>query len=161
MITVGIDPGKKGGMAWGDGTPGRISCAKTPETVEEMASLLRIIKPDKAALEKVGGFIGHAQPGSAMFEFGRSYGELRGALAAFGIPCTLLTPQAWQKTMKLGNSKGMSKTSWKNELKDKAMKLYPGVKITLATSDAVLIYHAAVFGSQPHNYTTHSDELGF
>lgn len=160
MRICGIDPGKNGGMAWGDGTPGVVECAKIPDTTEGMVALLRIIAPDQVTLEQVGGFIGKAQTGASMFSFGRSYGELHGALTALNIPYTLLTPQAWQKALQLGNSKGMTKTSWKGFLKSRACEIYPGTKITLATADAVLIYHASVRASQPHKLK-YEDELGF
>lgn len=160
MIYLGIDPGKNGGFAWGDGTRGRVECAKVPATTGEMVNLLRIIAPDKATLEKVGGYIGKIQPGAAMFTFGQSFGELRGALAALRIDFSMITPQAWQKSLSLGTSTGMPKTEWKNKLKRLAEDLYPATKITLATSDAVLIYHALVLASQPHKLK-HEDELGF
>ena len=160
MTYLGIDPGKNGGFAWGDGTPGRVQCAKVPSTTGGMVDLIRIISPDIARLEQVGGYIGFEQPGLAMFVFGQSFGELRGALAALRVNFSMITPQAWQKALALGNSKGMSKTEWKNKLKQKAIELYPATKITLATSDAVLIYHALVLASQPHKLK-HEEELGF
>lgn len=161
MRICGIDPGKNGGMAWGDGTPGVVECAKIPDTTEGMVALLRIIAPDQVTLEQVGGFIGKAQTGASMFSFGRSYGELHGALTALNIPYTLLTPQAWQKALQLGNSKGMTKTSWKGKLKKRAEELYPATKITLATSDAVLIYHATAYQPHKHIFNAHENELGF
>ena len=160
MTYLGIDPGKNGGLAWGDGTPGRVQCAKVPATTGELVNLLRIIAPDVAYLEKVGGYIGKIQPGAAMFVFGQYFGELRGALAALRINFSMITPQAWQKALALGNSKGMSKTDWKNKLKGHAESLYPATKITLATSDAVLIYHTLALASQPRKLK-HEDELGF
>ena len=160
MIYLGIDPGKNGGLAWGDGSPGFVFCEKTPATTGEMVNLLRNIRPDKASLEQVGGYIGKAQPGSAMFVFGQSFGEFLGSLSALRIEFKLITPQAWQKALALGNSNGLTKTEWKNKLKRRAEELYPKSKITLATSDAILIYHALVLASQPRKQK-HEDELGF
>ena len=80
------------------------------------------------------------QGGSAMFNFGKGYGNLEMALLALKIPTVSVTPQVWQKALQLGTrSKTMSKTEWKNKLKAKAQQLFPYLKITLAISDALLI----------------------
>jgi hypothetical protein len=121
-----------------------------PETVHDLAELLGSVAIEAsngnahAYLEQVGGYVGGAgAPGSAMFNFGQNYGQIIGILAAYQIPFTLVRPQKWQGALSLGNSKGMSKTEWKNKLKAKAQQLFPSSKITLATADAALIWHAA------------------
>lgn len=93
-----------------------------------------------AVIERVSGYVGEAQPGSAAFKFGQSYGGLRMALVAAGIPFEEVTPQVWQRKMGVTpRRKDESKTAWKNRLKAKAQQLYPGVKVTLATADALLL----------------------
>jgi hypothetical protein len=91
-----------------------------------------------AVIEKV-----HAMPGngvSGMFKFGMSYGGLRMALIAAGIPFEEVQPRAWQKAMGIPpRSKTESGTQWKNRLKAKAQQLYPAEKVTLAVADALLI----------------------
>jgi hypothetical protein len=42
----------------------------------------------------------------------------------------------------LGVSDG-NKTIWKNKLKTRAQQLYPGIKVTLANADALLILRYA------------------
>jgi len=52
----------------------------------------------------------------------------------------LVRPQKWQKALGLGSASGCaSKTEWKNKLKAAAQRLYPHLKPTLATADALLI----------------------
>jgi hypothetical protein len=124
------------------------SIANMPESANDLAALIDTINhaassPPHAFLELVGGFIGKGQPGSAMFKFGQSYGQVIGVLAALEIPTTLIRPQAWQKALSLGNSTSHEKGKWKSHLATRAKQLYPKTKITLNTSDAVLIFHAA------------------
>jgi len=142
---VAIDPGASGGIAISleGSTP---AFTHMPETVHDLAELLEPAKHGNAHayLEQVGGYVGGAgAPGSAMFNFGQNYGQIIGILAAYQIPFTLVRPQKWQGALSLGNSKGMTKTEWKNKLKAKAQQLFPSSKITLATADAALIWHAA------------------
>lgn len=85
----------------------------------------------KALLEKV-----HAMPGqgvTSMFTFGKGYGFLRGCLSSGGIPFDDVTPQAWQKAL------GCLTKGDKNVSKAKAQQLFPHLKITHATADALLI----------------------
>ena len=145
MIICGIDPGKKGGFAWGTGKLGEVIVSKMPETDRDILDLIRNdIRPDRIVMEKVGGFIGVASPGSAMFNFGENFGLVRGICLTLDVPLELVTPQSWQKKMALGTKNGSSKTDWKNKLKAVAQRLYPSTKITLDTSDAVLIYHSSL-----------------
>jgi hypothetical protein len=93
-----------------------------------------------AVIEKVGGYIGKPQPGSAMFKFGMSYGGLRMALIAAGISFLEVTPQQWQKTLGVSTKKkNETKGKFKNRLKALAQQIFPSVKVTLATADALLL----------------------
>jgi hypothetical protein len=139
---LAIDPGASGGLAFGDNRkpPMLISM---PETLHDLIETIRGAACDHAFVELVGGYVGKAQPASSAFNFGQNYGQILGVLAALEVPYTLVRPQAWQKSLSLGTSTGMSKTEWKNKLKAKAQQLYPNIKITLSTADACLIWHAA------------------
>jgi len=77
-----------------------------------------------------------------MFNFGRNHGFTLGLLSALYIRTELITPQQWQKRLFLGTSKGMSPVQWKNKLKAEAQRLYPDIKVTLKTADALLILEA-------------------
>jgi len=92
-------------------------------------------------LEHVGGYAGGAgSPGSAMFNFGMGFGFLKGVVMALGARLELVRPQVWQKHFHLGTASACaSKTEWKNKLKAEAQRRFPGIKITLATADALLI----------------------
>ena len=144
---IAIDPGASGGIAYGNtSSPKDPALVNMPETVHDLVEVLRdaAVEGDAHAfVELVGGYIGKAQPASSAFVFGENYGKIQGALAALGIPFTLVRPQKWQASLSLGNSKGMTKPQWKNKLKAKAQQLYPQSKVTLQTADALLIWHAA------------------
>jgi hypothetical protein len=99
-------------------------------------------------IEEVGGFIGKAQPGSAMFKFGFNAGLIRGIAMALGWRVILVRPAKWQAGLGLGGSKSCdSKADWKRKLKGEAERRFPSLNVTLATADALLILDWGV--SQP------------
>ena len=135
MLIIGIDPGKSGGVGWMDMAATAPMASKMPETVHELASLMRGLIEDetslKVYLERV-----HAMPGqgvTSMFSFGQGLGQIEGVLAALAIPYEWVTPQKWQAAMacKTGGDKNVSKR--------KALELFPGTKWTHATADCALI----------------------
>lgn len=141
-IYLGIDPGKSGGIAWIFRS--RTTAISMPSTERDIWDVLEGMESLSsraiAVIEKVGGYTGEGQPGSAMFNFGWGYGGLRMALIAANIPFEEVTPQKWQKAMGIsGRKKTESKTQWKNRLKAKAQQLFPELKVTLSTCDALLI----------------------
>jgi len=76
------------------------------------------------------------------FTFGNGFGHLEMALTAAGIPFERVRPQVWQKAMSCmtGGDKNVSKR--------KAQELFPHIKCTHSTSDALLI---AEFGRRKNN----------
>ena len=147
-LIIAIDPGVSGGIAIGVDSPVLYPMS---ETVHDLAELIRCAKdsadyPVEAHVELVGGFIGKNQPGSRMFTFGQSYGQILGILAALQIPVHLVRPQKWQALLGIGNGSGLPKHQWKAKLKAKAQQLYPSLKITLQTADALLLWHLAQQG---------------
>jgi hypothetical protein len=92
-------------------------------------------------LEQVGGYVGGGgQPGSAMFKFGQNFGMCLTVPRALGMKVITYTPQQWQKPLGIGTVRTAGgKTPWKNKLKAAAQALYPKVKVTLSTADALLI----------------------
>lgn len=146
MKILSIEPGASGGLVWRD-KHGQVHSASMPETGGDTIDLLRSIALDgvkAAVLEQVGGFVGKAQPGSAMFNFGRNYGFLQGALMAMSFRLELVTPQKWQKPFALGTTKDAgSPSKWKNKIKGVAQRLYPEHRITNKTADAFLIFEWA------------------
>jgi hypothetical protein len=152
-IVLGIDPGASGGMALWDGT--EMHAHPMPKTETDICDLIRelaytvvIIKEHKVeyALNQPGFKVHiervHSFPGqgvSSTFKFGQGYGFLRGSLIALGVPFEEVSPRTWMKD--IPKKKGMTKTQWKNVLKGRAQQLYPHLKVTLATADAILIAH--------------------
>ena len=142
-VYIGIDPGKSGGLAacaW----DGKIVAVKMPATERDVWDWFVQIRGVDcfAVIEKVGGYMpgGRGNIGSAMFNFGASYGGLRMALIAAGIPFEAITPGVWQRALGISpRKKTESKGAWKNRLKAKAQQLFPKLNVTLATADALLI----------------------
>lgn len=142
MKIMAIDPGVNGGIAVYD-TVAKIATAENmPVPPGDLSECIEVYKPDVCYLEKVGGMPG--QGGSAMFNFGYGFGCLNQCLYDHHIKTITVTPQKWQKALQLGTrKKSQSKTEWKNKLKAKAQQLYPDIKVTLKTSDALLILEYA------------------
>lgn len=162
MIYLGVDPGASGGIgviSCYDGKA-RVTAFPMPDTAEELWELLReygtpaIRHPNNghrvySILEKVGGMIGpevgekksniSKGVGPRMFKFGVSYGMCYMALTAAGIPFDIVHPKTWQKDYNLARVRGESKSQWKGRLKEEAQRLFPRLKITLSTSDALLL----------------------
>jgi len=141
MTTIGIDPGKNGGIAWI--TDGRACVEKMPDTLQDLWELVQdiqranVIWPDKAPcrayIEQVAS---SPQMGvKSAFSFGQGFGHLEMALTAAGIPFERVRPQVWQKSL------GCMTGGDKNITKRRAQELFPGHKITHATADALLIAH--------------------
>jgi Holliday junction resolvasome RuvABC endonuclease subunit len=132
MIVLGIDPGASGGLALlrqdGGGGIHVLDCVKVPPSDVDLwrwfADLSDSHYADLAVLEKV-----HAMPGqgvSSTFRFGQSYGSLRMAVIAAGIPLEEVTPRKWQPAVGVSSVKGEAKTQHKNRLKARAQELYRG-----------------------------------
>lgn len=143
MLYIGVDPGKSGGIAWSHSDA--MYAAKMPATEFDIYASINVLKKIEgrrfAVIEKVGGYVaGHPAPGSAMFNFGHNYGNLRMALLAARIPFEAVQPSVWQRALGISKKKpNESQTVWKNRLKSHAQQLFPDLKITLATCDAILI----------------------
>ena len=140
MTIIGIDPGKSGGIAWiSDGKP---CVEKMPETLQDLWELIISIKGLQhwdcrndchAYIESV-----HSSPQMGVksaFTFGNGFGHLEMALTAAGIPFERVSPQKWQKAL------GCMTKGDKNVSKRRAQELFPTMKITHATADALLIAH--------------------
>jgi crossover junction endodeoxyribonuclease RuvC len=138
---LGVDPGASGGFAcWRDNKS--FTACGIPATEGDQIQLIReLIAPGEtiAFVEQVGGFIGKGQPGSAMFSFGRNFGFILGVMQALGVRIELVRPQKWQKSWAWEASGCASRSEWKNKLKSCAQRLFPLLKPTLSTADALLI----------------------
>ena len=128
MIILGIDPGLAGALAFLDTNTGIIAVEDMPTvTVMRNRREKREVSPQLVAAMVVKRHVeaaylekGNAMAGqgvSSVFSFGRSAGIIEGVLAAFDIPFTLVTPQAWQKAMAVRDGKDGSR--------ERAMQLFP------------------------------------
>ena len=117
-IFIGIDPGKSGGIAvlYPDGKG-----LAVPYSDREVGKLCVIAKKYQAicCLEKVGAMPG--QGVTSMFNFGVSYGYIKGALEAYRIPYQEIPPQRWKKEFGLNSDKAASV--------DVCRKLFPDVNL--------------------------------
>lgn len=102
MEFVGIDPGKKGGIAIIDGK----DIKAEPFSEAGFVNILSNIKDGFCVVEKVG-----AMPGQgvvSMFSFGQNFGFIQGVLQAYKIPYELVTPQKWKKEFSVTKDKNTS-----------------------------------------------------
>lgn len=165
MLFLGIDPGAGGGLCalrGGTTEASVVDLRAMPETELEIWSwIIRWWRESHAAggvyaiIEQVGGYVHRSddpdskiggQPGSAMFKFGWSYGGLRMALVAAGLregeTWRAVVPQTWQKGLKISprsKTEGEKRNQFKGRLKAEAADLFPDVKVTLKTCDALLL----------------------
>lgn len=137
MIFIGVDVGAAGGIAFIGPSMEVLLAVKMPETDAELFAVLSspgIGVPTTqrfAVLEKV-----HSSPQmgvASAFSFGGAYRACRMALTAARIPFDEVDPKRWQRRMEClsGGDKNVTKL--------RAQQLFPGVKITHAIADALLL----------------------
>lgn len=128
MIILGIDPGLSGALALYDTSEQTVEVFDMPVldlvrngkkkrevSAQALANLLAATTIKAAFVERVNAMPG--QGVTSVFSFGRSTGIVEGILAAYDIPTTLVTPQAWQKAV--GQRAG------KDGSRERAMQLFP------------------------------------
>ena len=143
---IGIDPGKKGGIAIFDLLNNEWEVHQMPligkefnEKAIDQIFYSHAYGNELVFLEKV-----HAMPGqgvTSMFNFGMGYGMLRGMLVSNELPYQLVTPQAWKKVVLAGLSKEKTESCNYVARKYPEINLMPGRKRTadLGIADAVCI----------------------
>tara|TARA_R100000664_G_scaffold8968_1_gene14780 strand:- start:7555 stop:8007 length:453 start_codon:yes stop_codon:yes gene_type:complete len=144
MITIGIDPGKSGGIAIikEEG----IIAKSTPKEATGMARILRNVQNEAHIdSENINIFIEnvHAFPTdsrSGAFKFGTNFGLWLGILGAYNLDYERVSPRKWMSDFApLPKIKKERKTM----LKQIAQDMFPDIKVTYKVSDAILI---AVWG---------------
>ena len=157
-LYIGIDPGRSGGIACI--TSDELFAIKCPDTIADMNDKLEAIVYVAnhtgyrvyAIIEAV-----HSMPKQgvrSVFTFGKNYGEWLGLLAGNKIPYIQVSPQKW---MKYFGSMPKDKKHRKNHIKHLAQQRYPHNRITLATSDAVLLAEYCRYNTVvTHNYDPNS-----
>jgi crossover junction endodeoxyribonuclease RuvC len=123
MITIGIDPGQKGGIALIRDSE-LIYAEHLPVINKQLsapllASWFRDIEPDrpnKVVIERVGAMPG--QGVTSMFNFGYGAGIIEGVTGTLGYAIEFVTPSVWKRDMGLtGKDKHASRQL--------AARLYP------------------------------------
>ena len=136
MLTVGIDPGLTGAVAFlrnGE----YVALFDIPTTLKGSGSVKQEVEPgglkrmflerlegreDVAiALERVSAMPG--QGSSSVFSFGDTYGCCRSVASLTGYPLHLVTPATWKKHFGLGRDKEESRAL--------ATRLFPGAELHL------------------------------
>lgn len=132
-VILGIDPGLSGALSYIDGSAlrsiydmptlelARGGKKKNEPDFRELARIIREeIRPDVAVVEQVGAMPG--QGVSSMFAFGKCYGGILAALAAFDIRVEPVPPQTWKRFHRIvkDSGKDASRALAKNLFPDSA-----------------------------------------
>ena len=150
MRIIGIDPGLSGGIAILDNNKIKelfdmpvMPDGKKNKRQLNSALLVKLIKDNIESLENTIMVVEqvNAMPGqgvTSMFNFGQTFGAIKGICAALGLPIFLVRPAKWKKYFELINSS-------KDASRTKAIEMYPSISEQLAKkkdvnkSDAILI----------------------
>lgn len=102
MRVLGIDPGTSPALALLTSPDVGSVVRKIRQTEDGLdeAALVATIKelaPDRVVIERVQAFPG--QGASSGFNFGASWGLIRGIVCALGIPYTLVVPVVWKRKL--------------------------------------------------------------
>jgi hypothetical protein len=156
-IYIGIDPGVSGGVALLHN-----ETAIAFPMPSSMRGILRLLKDlvrieDKSSIpifvgiEQLRGFMqqgkgiksdtGGNMPGARMFTMGRNYGALlMASVVVFDKFPLEIAPVTWQSKLSIPKrSKRESRPQFKKRLQRVSQSLYPRLKITAKTCDALLI----------------------
>ena len=150
MKIIGIDPGLSGAIAVLENNK-VLNIFDMPVMQEgkknkrqlNSALLVTLIKENIENSEEVAVVVEqvNAMPGqgvTSMFNFGQTFGAIKGVCAALGLPIFFVRPSKWKKHFDLINSS-------KDSSRTKAIEMYPSLSGDLAKkkdvnkSDAILI----------------------
>ena len=150
MKIIGIDPGLSGGIAILEDNVIKVlfdmpvmSDGKKNKRQLNSALLVKLIKDNIKDTEDTVMVVEqvNAMPGqgvTSMFNFGQTFGAIKGICAALGLPIFLVRPAKWKKHFELINSS-------KDASRTKAIEMYPSISEQLSKkkdvnkSDAILI----------------------
>ena len=162
MRIIGIDPGLSGGIAVLEDNKVLeiydapvMSEGKKNKKQLNSALLVKLIKKNIQKKEETVMVVEqvNAMPGqgvTSMFNFGQTFGAIKGICAALGLPIFFVRPAKWKKHFGLINSS-------KDASRTKAIEMYPSISGQLSRkkdvnkSDAILIaryYNETRFGEE-------------
>ena len=156
MKIIGIDPGLSGAIAVLEDIK-VLSLFEMPVMAEgkknkrqlNSAQLVNIIKENTNDDEDIAVIVEqvNAMPGqgvTSMFNFGQTFGAIKGVCAALELPIFFVRPSKWKKHFELINSS-------KDSSRTKVIEMYPSLSSQLAKkkdvnkSDAILIARFLLF----------------
>ena len=150
MKIIGVDPGLSGAIAILENNKVLsifeipvMSKGKKNKRQLNSAQLVKLLKDNISENEEVSVVVEqvNAMPGqgvTSMFNFGQTFGAIKGVCAALGLPIFFVRPAKWKKHFELINSS-------KDSSRTKAIEMYPSLSNDLAKkkdvnkSDAILI----------------------
>ena len=150
MKIIGIDPGLSGAIAILENNR-VLNIFEIPVMPEgkknkrqlNSAQLVKLLRDNISKNEEVAVVVEqvNAMPGqgvTSMFNFGQTFGAIKGICASLGLPIFFVRPSKWKKHFELINSS-------KDSSRTKAIEMYPSLSNDLAKkkdvnkSDAILI----------------------
>ena len=150
MQIIGIDPGLSGGIAILENNKVKeifdmpvMSDGKKNKRQLNSALLVQLIKDNIKNAEDIAIVVEqvNAMPGqgvTSMFNFGQTFGAIKGICAALGLPVFFVRPAKWKKHFELINSS-------KDASRTKVIEMYPFLADKLSKkkdvnkTDAILI----------------------
>ncbi len=150
MRIIGIDPGLSGGIAILENNKVKemfdmpvMSDGKKNKRQLNSALLVQLVRDNIKDIEDTVMVVEqvNAMPGqgvTSMFNFGQSFGAIKGICAALGLPIFFVRPAKWKKHFELINSS-------KDASRTKVIEMYPYIAEKLSKkkdvnkSDAILI----------------------
>jgi len=147
---ITIDPGASGGIAVF--TRNGVQAVKMPKSVAEMNDYFQYINNTYenvvVFIEKVQAYISDdAEPGKkfAINKMLANYQQILTVVKLCGFRYVEVYPISWQTTMGLKiKGEDETKTERKNRYKDFAQNIFPELKVTLQTSDALCLIQFAL-----------------
>ena len=150
MKIIGIDPGLSGAIAILENNKVLnifeipvMSEGKKNKRQLNSAQLVKLLRDNITKNEEVSVVVEqvNAMPGqgvTSMFNFGQTFGAIKGVCAALGLPIHFVRPSKWKKHFELINSS-------KDSSRTKAIEMYPALSNDLSRKkdvnkwDAILI----------------------
>lgn len=124
LITIGIDPGQKGGIAILDRNGTCIKYTKMPDTVKQTWLWLIDNLPDRQVQMIIERAQSMPRQGvTSMFTYGRHFGQFEAFACALSVPYIEVTPQKWKKYYNISSDKHTSIVACE--------RLYPEVELIL------------------------------
>jgi crossover junction endodeoxyribonuclease RuvC len=157
LVTIGIDPGISGGIAF-VGEAGELQgLADLPVMRDGKLSWIDGGCLQSMLIDTLGGKQAHViiervgampkQGVSSSFHFGMTFGSILSILQARHLPIELVSPAKWKREMGLIRDPGKPITTYKRQSIDKARMLYPAAELSLSKhegrAEALLLAHWA------------------